>query len=126
MSSDINCSVKFLKNELEISSHNIILRNYKNRDVFQDFKNNLLKVAITNKDDTIKLVINNEEHINFYISRINSGYLVEVYKVLDNGQQEYLETLKYRNKRLYYRRDYRDDYYYFVPFLTLPLFCFLF
>ena len=54
MSSDINCSVKFFQNELEISSKNIILRNYKNRDVFEDFKNNLLKIAIFNKDDTIK------------------------------------------------------------------------
>jgi hypothetical protein len=33
-------------------------------------------------DDTIKLIINNEEHINFYISKIPYGYLVEVYKVL--------------------------------------------
>jgi hypothetical protein len=99
MKENINCDIKFLKDETVKFSNNIILKNYKRSNVFDIFKKNIIRRAISNGNNIVKLIFNYEENIEFYITYIESFYLVEVYKINSDNKKIYIETLKFSNRR---------------------------
>ena len=95
MQNKIICHLEYFNNKVSLDNNKMTLDNYQNNFIFDEFKKKIIKCAIKKRANKIKLLINNEEVIEFYITFINNIYLVEVYNNIDN-KMYYIETLNTR------------------------------
>ncbi len=114
----IECQINYLKNEKSLFIENKIIKNYKDKYLFDLFKRKIIDTCIRYKCNKIILTLNYEETIIMYITNIRyHKYMIEVYK-----KEEYLETLYYELK--YY--NYNDvDYYWFPMFIPMFFYPFI-
>ncbi len=121
MKNKIPCDIDFYYNKKIISSKYMIIENYKNQHVFDRFKKKLINEAIKYNSNCIKIRLNGEEDIEFFITPLENLYLVEVYNILNN-EKHYIETLKFQKNFILPYRYYND--FYWLPLISLPIFFF--
>ncbi|VVU94632.1 hypothetical protein CPAV1605_357 [seawater metagenome] len=122
MSENIICNIKYLRNNITCGETNVVLKDYKNNLIFEDFKKSIIRTAIEKGNNKIKLTINSEETIVFYVSSLNQFYLIEVFNIIDH-KKHFIETLKFHKSRIILPYRYYNDLYW-LPLLTLPMFFF--